>query len=175
MSAWTYSSDLWCPAAGRQGCAAPKLFVSPMWSTVCPLPNVFDGFCVPHTCTQFILERHVFCFVFLCSWWPDVPVTASWPRTSSVATLFRAISNGMNWGDGADALASIDGGMFWVMILYFYIAFCSVLVASRWLQAGFMCPKTIEFGVFWRLSAVFSRFSDTSIWTFNPFPFGLAR
>ena len=38
----------------------------------------------------------------------------------------------MNWGDGADALATIDGGMFWVMILYFYIAFCSVL-----LQVGF--------------------------------------
>eukprot|EP00435_Cladocopium_sp_Y103_P011969 s2829_g3.t1 len=49
---------------------------------------------------------------------------------SSVATLFRSISNGMNWGDGADALATIDGGMFWVMILYFYIAFCSFAVLN---------------------------------------------
>lgn len=62
--------------------------------------------------------------------------------TSSVATLFRAISNGMNWGDGADALASIDGGMFWVMILYFYIAFCSFAVLN--VMTGVFCNSAIK-------------------------------
>ena len=121
-----------------------------MWSTVCPLPNVFAHMflmvfaCLTHARSSIGKEMFFALYFFV----PDVPVTASWPRTSTVATLFRAISNGMNWGDGADALASIDGGMFWVMILYFYIAFCSVLVASRWLQVGFICPKAIDFVVF---------------------------
>jgi len=62
--------------------------------------------------------------------------------TQSVATLFRSISNGMNWGDGADALASMDGGLSWVLVLYFYIAFCSFAVLN--VMTGVFCNSAIK-------------------------------
>ena len=42
----------------------------------------------------------------------------------SFVTLFRSISNGLTWGEAADALESLDNGIFWSSLFHFYVAFC---------------------------------------------------
>lgn len=61
------------PGSRTTGLCSTETFCEPdvvysVPAAQCVCTHVFDGFCVPHTCTQFILERNVFCFVFLCSW-----------------------------------------------------------------------------------------------------------
>ena len=52
-------------------------------------------------------------------------------RPASISTLFRSISNGMDWATAADSLARIDP--LWAQLFNFYIAFISfaVLNATR--------------------------------------------
>ena len=47
-----------------------------------------------------------------------------------MVTLFRSISNGIQWDEPADALGSVEGGFFWVQAFHFYIAFCSFAVLN---------------------------------------------
>lgn len=48
----------------------------------------------------------------------------------SVVTLFRSISNGLTWGEAADALEALDNGIFWSSLFHFYVAFCSFAVLN---------------------------------------------
>lgn len=48
----------------------------------------------------------------------------------SIVTLFRSISNGLTWGEAADALENMDNGIFWSSLFHFYVAFCTIPAVS---------------------------------------------
>ena len=48
----------------------------------------------------------------------------------SIVTLFRSISNGLTWGQAADALENMDNGIFWSSLFHFYVAFCTTPAVS---------------------------------------------
>ncbi|CAE7506213.1 CAC [Symbiodinium natans] len=60
----------------------------------------------------------------------------------SYLTLFRSISNGVTWGEPADALESIPEGTIWVQLFQFYIAFCSFAVLN--VMTGVFCNSAIK-------------------------------
>ncbi|CAJ1389062.1 unnamed protein product [Effrenium voratum] len=60
----------------------------------------------------------------------------------SMVTLFRSISNGIQWDEPADALGSVEGGFFWVQAFHFYIAFCSFAVLN--VLTGVFCNSAIR-------------------------------
>eukprot|EP00439_Symbiodinium_sp_Y106_P074583 s2192_g14.t1 len=62
------------------------------------------------------------------------------PRPSSISTLFRSISNGMDWGTAADSLAAIDP--IWAQLFNFYIAFISFAVLN--VMTGVFCNSAIK-------------------------------
>ena len=47
---------------------------------------------------------------------------------NSAATLFRAISGGLDWDDAAESLNPV--GVLWVQIFHFYVAFVSFAVLN---------------------------------------------
>jgi len=60
----------------------------------------------------------------------------------SVVTLFRSISNGLTWGEAADALEALDNGIFWSSLFHFYVAFCSFAVLN--VMTGTFCNAAIK-------------------------------
>lgn len=59
---------------------------------------------------------------------------------SSISTLFRSISNGMDWGTAADSLTAIDP--IWAQLFNFYIAFISFAVLN--VMTGVFCNSAIK-------------------------------
>jgi len=60
----------------------------------------------------------------------------------SYLTLFRSISNGVTWGEPANALSRIPEGSIWVQLFHFYIAFCSFAVLN--VMTGVFCNSAIK-------------------------------
>lgn len=60
----------------------------------------------------------------------------------SIVTLFRSISNGLTWGEAADALENMDNGIFWSSLFHFYVAFCSFAVLN--VMTGTFCNAAIK-------------------------------
>ncbi|CAE7775554.1 CAC [Symbiodinium sp. CCMP2456] len=60
----------------------------------------------------------------------------------SYLTLFRSISNGVTWGEPANALSKIPEGNIWVQLFHFYIAFCSFAVLN--VMTGVFCNSAIK-------------------------------
>ena len=48
---------------------------------------------------------------------------------TSIATLFRTISGGLDWQDAADSLNPL--GIFWVQVFQLYVAFVSFAVLNE--------------------------------------------